>query len=417
VIYALSPGGAEASARRTSRWTAQIRRAAESHGVDPARLEAIVFLESAGRPEVIAGETPEAASGLAQIIPSTATGLLDMEVDLERSIALTNEAGRAERKGELAKAERLRRERAAVDERFDPEAALDGAARYLALAEDRFGVSDLATVSYHMGIGNLESVIRAYTGASEEVPVAAVVEAEDLSYAQLYFDSAPDNHREAHELLSGFGDDSSEYFWKVLASEQILDQARSDPESLERTAGLATAKATLEEVYHPEDETEVFEDAGDIEDALVDGDLAAVPGAGRGWTRDPQMGELAPKLGQRPALFRALRPEALAVLSYMAARVEELSGAEKRPLQVTSAVRDLEYQGLLTVTNAEATQNYSLHTTGWSFDVLRDYQNKEQAAAFQFMLDRLQALGVIAYAVEPAAIHVTVSDAGAALLP
>jgi hypothetical protein len=268
-----------------------------------------------------------------------------------------------------------------------------------------------------MGIGNLESVIRAYTGASEEEPIAAVVETEDLSYAQLYFDSAPDNHPQAHELLSGFGDDSSEYFWKVLASEEILEQARSDPESLERTADLATAKATLEEVYHPEDETEVFEEPGDIEDALGDGDLAELPAAGGpGWARDSQMGELARRLGEKRSLYRALRPEALAVLSYMAARVEELSGA-KNPLRVTSAVRDLEYQGLLTVTNAEATQNYSLHTTGWSFDILRDYQNKEQAAAFQFMLDRLQALGVIAYAVEPAAIHVTVSDAGAALLP
>jgi len=267
-----------------------------------------------------------------------------------------------------------------------------------------------------MGIGNLESVTRAYSGASEEEPIAAVVADADLSYAQLYFDSAPDNRSEAYELLSGFGDDSSEYFWKILASEQILDEARSDPDSLERTADLATAKATLEEVYHPEDETEVFADAGDIEGALDGGDLAAVPRRERGWVRDPQMGELAPKLDQEPALYRALRPEALAVLSYMAARVEELSGA-KQPLRVTSAVRDLDYQGLLSATNAEATQNYSLHTTGWSFDVLRKYEDKEQAAAFQFMLDRLQALGVIDYAVEPAAIHVTVSDAGAALLP
>jgi soluble lytic murein transglycosylase-like protein len=417
VIYALSPGGVEASARRTSRWIPEIRRAAERHGVDPVRLEAIVFLESAGRPEVMAGKTPEAASGLAQIIPSTAIDLLGMEVDLDRSIALTKAIGKALRKGDDRKAGRLARERAAVDERFDPEAALDGAGRYLAIAERRFGDPDLATASYHMGIGNLENVIRAYTGASEEEPIADTVAAEELSYAQLYFDSAPDEHAEAYELLSGFGDDSSEYLWKILASERILEQARSDPGELEETAELATAKATLEELYHPEGETEVFEDPGAIEDALEDGELAQVPAARQlGWVRDSQMGELAPKLGEERSLYRALRPEALATLAYMAARVKELSGA-KQPLRVTSGVRDLTYQGLLAATNPEATPNYSLHTTGFSFDVLREYEDGEQAEAFQFTLDRLQALGVLDYAVEPRAIHVTVSERAEELLP
>ena len=78
-------------------------------------------------------------------------------------------------------------------------------------------------------------------------------------------------------------------------------------------------------------------------------------------------------------------------------------------LIVTSAVRDRSYQKQLGRKNAEATDAYSLHTTGWSFDVLREYESDAQASAFQFVLDRLQALGVIDYAVEPSAIHVTVS--------
>ena len=65
--------------------------------------------------------------------------------------------------------------------------------------------------------------------------------------------------------------------------------------------------------------------------------------------------------------------------------------------------------GALGRKNAEATDAYSLHTTGWSFDILREYESDAQASAFQFVLDRLQALGVIDYAVEPSAIHVTVS--------
>jgi Family of unknown function (DUF5715) len=92
----------------------------------------------------------------------------------------------------------------------------------------------------------------------------------------------------------------------------------------------------------------------------------------------------------------------------MAAWVRVLNGGEGS-LTVTSAVRDRAYQRALGKRNPEATDAYSLHTTGWSFDVLRDYESDRQAGSFQFVLDRLQALDVIDYAVEPDAIHVTVS--------
>ena len=130
-----------------------------------------------------------------------------------------------------------------------------------------------------------------------------------------------------------------------------------------------------------------------------------------GWEPDPDIGELADELDQSPTLYRALRPEALATLTYMAGLVRQISGAAT-PLQVTSAVRDRDYQDLLVQANPQATEEYSLHTTGWAFDIRRDYESKKQAQAFQYVLDRLQALAVIDYAVEPGAIHVTVSDLG-----
>jgi soluble lytic murein transglycosylase-like protein len=414
VIYEMSPGGVVASAKRTAGWRSQIEAAAERHGVDARTLEALVFLESAGRPDVIAGPTPESAAGLAQILPETATDLLGMSVDLPRSIELTKRIGRSGSPGET---DRLEAERAAVDQRFDPEAALDGAARYLEIAEERFGAENLALASYHMGIGNLESVIRAYVRADDSVPIGQVVVDAGLSYAQLYFDSGPNRHGAAYELLAGFGDESSTYPWKVLASERIMDAYRDDPEALAATADLATNKATLEEVFHPENETDVFEDPGEIESAIRDGDLVPLPDdPGLGWEIEPEMGEHAAELDEEPSLYRALRPEALATLTYLAGLVRNESD-EPTPLRVTSAVRDLSYQDLLIASNPEATQEYSLHTTGWSFDVLRDYASSAQAAAFQYELDRLRALALLDYAVEPGAIHVTVSEHGADLLP
>jgi hypothetical protein len=48
---------------------------------------------------------------------------------------------------------------------------------------------------------------------------------------------------------------------------------------------------------------------------------------------------------------------------------------------------------------------------------LRSYRSRGQALAFQFWLDRLQAMNLIAWAREPNAIHVTVSDEARRLVP
>jgi uncharacterized protein YozE (UPF0346 family) len=414
VLYENSPGGVVASAARTARWRDEIEAAVGGSEAAADTLEAIVFLESAGRPQVIAGTDPEVASGLTQILASTGSGLLAMEVDLERSRELTKRMARAAAQGDESKYRELVRERAEIDERFDPREALAASVRYLATARERFGRDDLAVVSYHMGIGNLENVIRAYAGS--EAPVREIVEAEGLSYAQLFFDTSPDRHTEAWDILSQFLDDSATYYWRVLAAEEIMRLYRDDREQLERLAFLHSEKSTQEEVFHPEDETEVFDDPDEVEAALEDGELVGIPDdTSLGFRIGDQMGELARKLDRERSLYRALRPEALATLIYLSTQVKEASGAE-RPLRVTSAVRDREYQDLLVGRNPEATSEYSLHTTGWSFDVLRKYEDKRQAEAFQYALDRLRALSVIDYAYEPAAIHITVSAAAAPLV-
>ena len=418
VIYSKSPGGVMASAERTVAWRNQIEAAAEPAGVDPDTLEAMIFLESAGRPEVMADGTPESASGLAQIIPSTATSFLGMSVDLPRSIALTKRINRALAKDDQKKARRLADERRDVDERFDPMRALEGAARYLQIATERFGSEELAVVSYHMGIGNLESVISAYSGeeTGDGGRTRDVVAENDITYTRLFFDSSPQNNEGAWRLLDGFGDDSSLYLWRVRASRGILAGFREDPATLEAAVELATAKATFEETYHPEDETEVFAEPDDVEDAAEEGELVPIPAErDLGFAVVKQAGELAPRLDADPELYRVLRPEALAALIYIGAKVQAISG-ESEPLKVTSATRDRAYQDLLVGVNPEATQEYSLHTTGWSFDIRRNYASGKQAAAFQYALDRLRAHAIIDYAYEPGAIHITVSENAELLL-
>ena len=410
VIYEKSPGGVVASAERTLKWRGEIEDAVRGTGVDPRTLEAIVFLESAGRSQVMADGTPNSATGLTQIIPSTATDLLGMHVDLGRSIELTRQIDKALARGKAQIATRLIEERRRVDERFDPKRALEGSARYLEIATERFGSEELAVVSYHMGIGNLENVIAAYVGPGAAGSTAATVAEEEIDYARLFFDSSPQHRSEAWDLLSGFGDDSSLYLWRVRASAGILEDYRKDPDELEGAVALATEKATLEETYHPESDTEIFENPGDVADATEEGTLVRVPSdRSFGFKVAGQAGELAGKLDVDPELYRVLRPEALAALTYLAGKTRAVSGEEK-PLTVTSATRDLSYQDLLVGINTEATTGYSLHTTGWSFDIRRRYASDRQAKAFQFALDRLRAHAILDYAYEPAAIHVTVSE-------
>jgi hypothetical protein len=417
VLFEKSPGGVPLVAERVAQWRDEIEDAAAGSGVDPDVLEAIVFLESAGRDSVMADGTPRSATGLTQIIPSTATDLLGMRVELGRSVELTRRIDRAVERGETGEVRKLVRERAEIDQRFDPEAALRGTVRYLETAAERFGSDELAVVSYHMGIGNLENVIEAYTG--EQVPsggAADLVDADGIDYPRLFFDSSPQTHPESWELLGGFGDDSSLYYWRVRASLDAMKRWRGDPEGLAELDDLATAKATLEEVYHPESETDVFEDPDAVLDARADGELVALPeDRSLGFKVTPQTGELANELGADPELYRALRPEALAALVYLATKVSEISG-EARPLKLTSATRDEAYQEVLIGVNPEATQEYSLHTTGWAFDIRRDYASDAQAEAFQFELDRLRAGAILDYAYEPAAIHVTVSNYARALV-
>ncbi len=414
VLYSKSPGGAAATATRTGAWRPQVEVAAARSRIDPDWLEAMVFLESAGRPDAVAGTNLASAAGLTQILAETAVNLLGMRVDLPASRRLTRQIAGATRRGDAAAAKRLEAARRRADERFDPVKALAATGRYLTIARERFGRTDLAVVSYHMGIGNLEGALRAYADDSE-TPIGDVVRGKGLTYTRLFFDSTPLLHAAAYDRLARLGDDSSTYLWRVLAAREILRLHREDPAMLARLEMLHAAKASAEEVLHPPGRTAVFDSPTDVARARSAGDLVPLVPAitGRYISVDPRVGELAGRLGARRATYRALRPAALAVLVYLGLGVEAISG--ESPMTVTSAVRDRAYQRLVAQRNDQATLGYSLHTTGYAFDVLRSYRSNGQARAFQFWLDRLQALDLITWVREPNAIHVTVSARGATL--
>jgi hypothetical protein len=111
----------------------------------------------------------------------------------------------------------------------------------------------------------------------------------------------------------------------------------------------------------------------------------------------------------------ALRPQALALLYYLANRVHAISHG-KGALAVGATVRDGVAQQAL-VARHQAKPGSAVATTGYSFDIERRYASQAQADAFQAMLDRLQALDVIAWERRPDVIHITVSERAKPLTP
>ena len=129
---------------------------------------------------------------------------------------------------------------------------------------DEFGREDLAVVSYHMGIGNLQSVLAAYGD-------------DDASYAQVFFDTAPNQHPRAYRLLAGLGDDSKTYLWRVLASHEVMRLYRDDRARLVRLARLHDGAPSGELVLHPPGRTKVFETEDDLTEGYLRGELRPFP--------------------------------------------------------------------------------------------------------------------------------------------
>lgn len=392
-LFIKSPGGVVATASRVARFRPLIDAAVRGTPISPALLEGLVFLESAGRADAVAGGSVADAAGLTQILPGTAQTLLGMHVNLPASERLSAAIQAAQRGGARQRLSRLQAQRARIDQRFDPRLALAGSVRYLIMARRDLGRLDLAVVAYHAGMGNVQTVLNDYDAGRP------------VSYEQLYFGTAPDSHPGAWSFLSGLGDDSSLYLWRVLEAESIMRLYRSRPAELRRLVGLETRYPSSALTLLPAS-VRHFSSPQALSAAYQSGALRALP-------RDPgrlhlayasDMGKLARHWNAPASLYRGLRPSALSTLVWMAGLVHRLGGGS---LTVASTVLDARYE------RASGFQDPP-GTTGYTFQVLRAYSGPRQAAAFQFVLDRLQALDLIAWIRGTSTIEVTVApDAGA----
>jgi hypothetical protein len=292
-------------------------------------------------------------------------------VNVEASARLT----RGIRRGRLVARRTAARRR--FDERFDPAKALDAAARYLVFSRRELGGrEDLGVAAYHMGVGNLQGVLQRFGEGA-------------VPYTRLFFDSTPRRHPEAWARLAALGDDSATYWWRVLAAREIMRLHRSHPAELTRRARLHAGRPSAAALLHPPPtEGRALGDFEEREAALEDGRLIALDTGALGrLSMDITPGATAP----------VLAPRAVAVLGRLSRTVQAI--APGPPLLLTAA------------TDAGLADAGDPHESGHTFDVSRTYASEEQAQAFQFALDRMQALGELAWSRGGQAIHVTAAGA------
>jgi soluble lytic murein transglycosylase-like protein/uncharacterized protein YcbK (DUF882 family) len=366
-------GAVFTSAARVAQWRPLVGRAARAAGIDPNLLEAVVFVESSGRADVTNGT----AVGLTQLKPAVARHF-GLHVSAAHAALLSHRIARSWNTHHIRQ---LKHWRARYDERFAPAKELRASAAYLAAARTVLGHEDLAVQAYHVGIAGLRDT--------------------RATYGELYFSS----------------NRVDDYALKVFAAERVMNMWRRHRSALAFEAAQQAHKNSAEEYLHPLASTHRFGNPAAILRAEQRHALKMIPVDAQQThiAISGTLGAEARKLGRSRRLYRALRPQALDVLTYLGQQVHELSGV-RRPLILTSAVRDNRYQGVLQHVNANAAHSYSLHTTGYAFDIARAYGSDRQGRAFQYVLDRLVAANAIAYIREAEAIHIAVAkDAPAKL--
>ena len=402
VLYAKSPGGVLAAAERSATFRPLVERAADGSGIDADLLEAIVLLESGGRQDVIAGSDPTNAAGLTQILAETGRNFLGMHVELAASRRLTRNIAAAVRRGDSAAAARLRARRRRVDDRFDP---AQGARRHGSLPVDRPGRDSAATISRSSpttwGSATSRPSCATMPSAHKLEPIARRRRKRRPLLGAALLRRLAGKPRPAWRRLAGFGDDSQTYYWRVLAAQEDHAPLPARPgrapaaHRCSRTARRARRRSSIPRTAQSTSTTPTPSTApGERRRS------SRCPTCRRASTSGSTRG-LATRPPGHPARSTAVCVPKHSRCSSTSATASTPSAASPRRSSSPATVSRRRPPTPARARNREATQNYSLHTTGYAFDILRRYGSGTQAAAFQYELERLQARGLIAWVTRP----------------
>ena len=277
-----------------------------------------MFVESAGRPDVIAGTDPADAAGLTQILAQTGQSLLGMHIDLARSRRLTDQIGRAGGGGRANARSGSSASAPEIDDRFDPRLALAATVRYLKLAEQHFGRADLAVVSYHMGIGNLQQVSTTTTAAIPS-PTPSCTSTPRPTTTARHTSCSPGSETTRRCTTGGC--------WARCRSCACTAPTGAPWQGSPRSKSTPTRTRTCS----TRRTDGVFADPNALYDAYHSRALVRLPSdpARLGLATAPSIGRAPARHRRAAALYHGLRPAALDMLVELAARVRRCPAARR----------------------------------------------------------------------------------------
>ncbi|MDD5626784.1 MAG: DUF5715 family protein [Patescibacteria group bacterium] len=358
-------------------------------------LEAICFLESWG----LAVQSPTGPKGPMQIAEGTAK---QMGLKIERGtrykivskrIAVKVRTKKGKKIRYITKRQRIPYQTIIRDDRMVPELAIPAAAQYLQRLEGKFGGRDLAIAAYHCGEGGTNELINLAKGSSGI--------SGPITMSEIFFKCSPAYNRPLYlGVKKHLARDSSPTYWfRIKRAEELLTLYRQSPGAFrelwknyqspikgrDRVPSRLWLWVKKDDLKYkiPQD----LQDAGlvqlpnnpDYFGFLVRNDVGK---------KDPNNRKLYEQISKEAA-------GAIIYIAYETRRLVEASGGKFTPLEITSLVRTLAYQKILSRSNVNARIELPTHCSGMAFDISYKNISSHERECLKFILDDLEWAGAL----------------------
>ncbi len=366
--------------------------------------EADLYLESGGNPDAI---SPAGACGVAQWMPGPGKKM-GLRIDIDKSLAFTLQISMLNQEAArlislikqaptsttpqqnqdashlletiLSRIKSLQKQRAKVDDRFNPQIAIFAQTRYLLALWHKLPDASWLFQAYHGGEAGAERTIKRWMGKKYTGTAAAAIRGgyggNPLDFETVYLTSTPTLHPRAFEYLYSRGDDHRHYWWKILCAATAFEALHNHPTGIRVMYGLLLPGAPPPAIWYGTD-PRGFRNLKDIQESLAAGELVPIRAEESMQISIPPVNTAE----QASPMLSSLTPEAAACLKAVA-RQYRLAGGKERLLvcQMCQTEQQQAVYGPLTL---------DFHRIGVAFD-LRVPQDKHSKRILDYTLGVLE---------------------------
>lgn len=377
-------------------------------------LQAISFVESGGDEDAV---SPTGPVGPMQI--SRAKGI-DLGIYATKKVKKKVFISKKVRGGKRGKprviqvSKTITVEEVIRDDRRVPEVAIPAAWKNLEVMARILGGTDFAIAAWHGGEKRVLRWISLASGTTAtEANAANLVNKNKLTVARIFFGCSPVSKRALYlQLKKDLESDYSPTYWfRVIRGEQLLAVYRIDKDEFKKLAHENQNKAN-DKIMAPSRfwswltrEEFMYDNRDDIRKAVKKGELVVVPNSPRTFgfkLRVQGRGSIGEMDFPNQELYLYATTDVRGAIMYIAYELRRLAGRETFNFEITSLVRDKEYQGKLKSRggNVNASTAFPTHLSGKVFDITYAKLNRRQKEFLEFILQDLEWADVLSFVEE-----------------